>query len=574
MSIRSVLARPAVGAESTSAPALLVFIRRWLHPAAIAFLVAGFLCWLFGAGLVAMWCFTLAAVAWALVLPFPYALVSPLFVGLAGWLVDMLPFVILAGWAAALGRWGWSLLRERRMPRGGRWIWVPVFLAAWTLVGLTALDLSNIKHFILLFGIQVLISGTILAVVDQVEGVEDRTKLIGGLVMFIVVLAVGVFLQWIGVPIQPLQDSSVSARAEAAYGVDAFPNDTGMIKYGRANEAGSYELQQKVVNLRENLPDLPESEVVRAPHEAFGGGKLLVKFAGSARGAQEQLAVLDVQLIYDNVGIAPAVTIPRLRSFPRNALTFAGIAAAVFPLGFFLAWSDNRRRRLLGRVGIAACLFGAGFSIARGAWAAILVGCIYFVIDGVLPWRRKLQVVGAFVAGAVVLTAVFLIKYESDPLTARAGGEGSVNTRKDLYIDTVDKFNPRHLVTGFGSTLSRQTDADKYGSLNKYVPPAGTHSTYLNYLFRTGVPGAVALIALYVLAVLHSRAAARAFGGERRMWASLIAMAVVIAMSHALVLSLYVEPIYTLVVSLLIGLGVAHGRIPGSVWPWRKTAST
>ena len=572
MSIRSVLARPVLAGKpgETTLPA---FLERWLRPLAMALLVAGFVCWLLDIGLVAMWLFTCSAIAWALVLPFPYALVSPLFVGLVAWLVDMLPFVILAGWAAALGRWGWTLLRERRLPRGGRWIWVPIFLAAWTLVGLTALDLSNIKHFILLFAIQVLISGTILAVVDQFDSVEDRAKVMAGLVTFVVVLAAGVFLEWVGVPIQELQDSSVSARAEEAYGVDAFPNDTGMIKYARANEAGSYELHQDILQLERRGPQLPESEVFRAPHEAFGGGKLLVKFAGSAAHAEKDLRSVGVELLYDNVGVGDAVTIPRLRSFPRNALTFAGISAAIFPLGFFLAWSPDRRRRLVGRIGIAACLFGAGFSIARGAWAAILVGCVYFVVDGMVPWKRKLQVVGAFVVGALVLTAVFLAKYDSDPLTSRAGGEGSVKTRQDLYIDTVESFQPRHLVTGFGSTLSRQTDADKYGSFNKYVPPAGTHSTYLNYLFRTGVPGALALMALYALAWLHSRAAARGFKGERGLAATLLAMAVVIAASHALVLSLYVEPIYTLVISLVIGLAMAHGAIPRSLWPWRRTRS-
>jgi hypothetical protein len=50
-----------------------------------------------GPGVVALWSFTVAAVALAFALPLPWALVSPLYMGIAGWLVDMLPFVILAG---------------------------------------------------------------------------------------------------------------------------------------------------------------------------------------------------------------------------------------------------------------------------------------------------------------------------------------------------------------------------------------------------------------------------------------------------------------------------------------------
>ncbi|MDQ4095103.1 MAG: O-antigen ligase family protein [Actinomycetota bacterium] len=574
MSLRSVLAGPATADGSASASALVTFIRRWLQPAAIALVVAGLVCWLLDIGLVAMWLFTIAAVLWALVLPLPYAFVSPLFMGVVAWLVDMLPFVVLAGWATAVARWGWTLFRERRLPRGGRWIWVPIFLVAWTCVGVTALDITYIKHFTLLVGIQVLISGTVLAMVDQFADVERRARVVTGLVLFIIVLMAGVFLEWVGVPIQELQDSSVSARAEEAYGVDAFPNDTGMIKYSRAAQAGSYELRRDLIALEEASPDLPTNEVYRAPHGGFEGGKLLVKFRGTARPYEDDLNAIGITLLYDNVGIADAVTIPRLRSFPRNALTFAGMGAAIFPMAFFLAWSPDRRRRLLGRIGIAACLFGAGFSIARGAWAAILVGCVYFVLDGVAPGKRKLQFVGAFVAGAVVLTAVFLIKYGDDPLTARAGGEGSVKTRQALYIDTVESFGPRHLVTGFGTTLSRQTDAAAYGKLNQYVPPAGTHSTYLNYMFRTGLPGLIALVALYALSVLHARIAARTSEGERRTFAGLAATSVVIAGAHALVLSLYVEPVYTLVISLLIGLAMAGAQsLPRSILPWRKQSS-
>lgn len=571
MSIRSVLSRPGRAPnEAAESPAWLRAVERWLKPVAIALLVAGLICRFLDFGIVAMWFFTLSAVAWALVLPFPYALVSPLYLGIAGWLVDMLPFVALAGWAAVIGRWAWGLWQERRRPRGGRWIWLPIFLVGWMLAGLTALDLSEIKHFTLLFAIQVLISGTVLAAVDQLTDVEDRTKVVAGLMGFIVVLATGVFLQWIGVPIQPLQDETVSGRAEAAYGVDAFPNDTGMIKYARAQNGGAFELTKKIQTVADRRPELPARTVTLAPTSAFGGGQLLVRFDGSARAFEKELAEAQVSLLYDNVGVAPANTVPRLRSFPRNALTFAGLCAALFPLGFFLLWSEDRRRRMLGRAAIVSCLLGAGFSIARGAWAVILIGGIYLLIDGVLPWGRKLQYIGAFAAGALVLTAVFLLKYESNPLTARAGGDSSVEVRANLYGDTVDSLAPRYFVTGFGMTLSRNTDSTSYGKLGRYVPPAGTHSTYLNYLFRMGIPGFIGILALYGLSAAHSRAAAKSLTGSRARLATLLAAAVLIAAAHALILSLYVEPVYTLGISLLLGLGMAHGPLPRSILPWRK----
>ncbi|MGH2753808.1 MAG: hypothetical protein ACRDLB_05185, partial [Actinomycetota bacterium] len=68
---------------------------------ALGALAVGLVSWGFDtlqSTVIALWAFTVAAVAIALVLPLPYAFVSPLFMGIPGWLVDMLPFTILAGW--------------------------------------------------------------------------------------------------------------------------------------------------------------------------------------------------------------------------------------------------------------------------------------------------------------------------------------------------------------------------------------------------------------------------------------------------------------------------------------------
>ncbi len=127
-------------------------------------------------------------------------------------------------------------------------------------------------------------------------------------------------------------------------------------------------------------------------------------------------------LPFDNVALAPGQTVPRMRSFPRNALTYAGICAVALPLAFFLAWTQVGWRRRLGWAGVAAALFGAGFSLARGAWMLILIGVIYLLVDGVIDAKRKVQVLGAFAAGALVLASVFFFMYGSDPLSARGRG--------------------------------------------------------------------------------------------------------------------------------------------------------
>lgn len=534
-------------------------------------LVLGTVTWALGAGLVALWCFVVCAVAVALALPFPYALVSPLFMGIIGWLVDMLPLIMLAGWGAVVVRWSLGVIRERRLPRGGRWIFLPIGLAVWTALGALFISLADFKHFVLLLGIQVVSSGVILAIVDRVRSFEDRIRIVTSLVLFIVVLSVGVFLQFVGVPIQSLQDSTIRGRVEAAYGLDAFPNSLDMIKYGLSSKAGSRELRQEVDDLTRETPQLPGFEVFLPKFRAFEN-HIVVRFDGSARSAEDQLRAADVELVYDNVGLAPANTVPRMRSFARNSLTYAGACVVLLPLAFYLAWRGQGRRRALGWLGVTACLFGAGFSLARGAWAAILIGIVYLLVDGVISRRNKAELVAAYLIAALVLTGFFWGRYGVEPLHARAHGSGSVGTRASVYQDTVDSLNGLHMVFGFGTEQPRTASGATHVA-GRYIPKSGTHSTYLNYLFRAGVVGALGIMALYAIAALHARATSRAREGDERILATLFTSAVVMGAAHAVILSLYVEPIYTLTVSLILGLAMAGAvGLPTSVIPWRTRA--
>gem|GEM_PF-1995192 len=536
-------------------------------------LVAGIACWALDFGIVAMWLFVAAAVGVALVLPLPHAFVSPLYMSLFAWLVNMVPLALLAAWTAVSLRWALGLLKERRLPRGGRWIWLPVALAAWTALGVLVVSSFDMKRFLLLFGIQVVSSATMLAVVDSMASLRDRMTIVWGLLGFVVLLSVAVLAQWVGINIQALQDTSVAARAEAAYGLDAFPNNIGMIKYARAQEGGAPAFRGKLEALARETPGLPAFEVFRPGFKAFDTD-LVVRFDGSAREFEEQLAPLDIELIYDNVGLAPGAGVPRLRSFPRNALTYAGVSAALFPLGFFFAWWRRDRSRWFGVLAVASCLFGAGFSLARGSWAAILIGVIYLLVDGVMDRRAKMGAAAAFLAGALVLMGVFVFRYNSDPLNARAGAEGSVTTRQNVYTETVDSVvQGIHIVLGYGTERPRSdTGTSHVGT--QYIPNAGTHSTYLNYAFRTGIPGALAVIVLYAIAILHSRARSRRERDDEGLFSSLVTASVIIAAAHAVILSLYVEPIYTLTISLLLGIAMAGvGSFRGSLLPWKRPAA-
>ena len=527
--------------------------------------------WTLQGGVIALWCFTIAAIALAVVLPLTLALVSPLFMGMLGWLVDMLPFVILAGWSTVVVRWLLMLWSERRLPRGGRWIWLPIGLIGWTALGITQIDVSlDLKHFLLLLGIQVLSSCTLLMVVDRFGTFQLRATVVTALVVFIVAMSVAVFVEWIGAPIQEMQNSEIADRVEDIYGVDAFPNNLGMIKYARSSQGGAKEFRAELERFAKDHPDLPAFEVFLPKFQAFDVTNIVVRFDGSARDFEDELATVGrgVDLIYDNVGLTPANSVPRMRSLARNSLTYAGSCVALFFLSFFLYWTRQGRWKWLGLVGVVACLYGAGFSLARGAWVAIPVGIVYLLVDRVLPGKRRWAVLGAFVAGAVVLSLVYIVKYGVDPLNARAGAEGSIEQREGIYTDTIESVNGLHFLVGYGTERPR-TESGVSHELGRYIPKAGTHSTYLNYLFRTGVPGAAAIILIYLLSAVHARAAAWSRSGEERVLDALLAAAALAVAAHAVILSLYVEPIYTLIVSAVLGLAVAGAtnlRTPILFW--------
>lgn len=535
-------------------------------------LAAGVAAWATGTlvgGVLALWAFMVSAVFVAFVLPLPLALVAPLFIGMLGWLVDMLPTLILTGWAAVVVRWGLVLLRERRLPRVGRWMWLPIGLVVWTALGVAVVSATEFRHFLLLLGIQGLITGVLLAIVDVLRDFEDRVRLVAALTGFIVVLSAGVLLRWVGVPVEAIQNGEVSDRVEEAYGLDAFPNAVGMINYVRATKAGAPDLRQEVEQLVEGTPGLPAASVYAPPFSAFGTS-IVVRFEGSARGFEEKLSPLGIELLYDNVGLAPMNTVPRLRSFPRNALTYAGVCVVMLPLAFYLAWAGGGRRRWLGWAGVVSCLVGAGFSLARGAWVAIAIGIVYLLVDGRMSWAKKRQMIATFIVAGALLTGFYFAKYGVDPATGRAGARGSVGTRQTVYEESVSVLQGKHILLGYGSEKAR-AEGGGSSERGRYVPRAGTHSTYLNYLFRTGIPGALGIIALYGISWLHARGAATTFEDRERLFGTLLAAAIFSGAAHAAILSLYVEPIYTLTVSLLLALGMAGATgLPASVWPRRK----
>ncbi|MGH7315238.1 MAG: O-antigen ligase family protein, partial [Candidatus Rokuibacteriota bacterium] len=528
---------------------------RLLLGVAAAAALLGLVMWLAGSGVLALWSLAISAGVLAWALPLPYALASVLFLGVLGWLVDMLPIVTLAGWGSVCARWVVGLVREKRLPRGGRMVWIPTALFLWTILGITAITAQDLRHFLLLLAMQGAFTVTILMVIDALADPADRLRLIVALVSFVVLMTVGVFAEWVGVPVQELQDSSVSGAVENAYGLDAFPNSLKMIKYVNSRTSGARKLRNELRNSAGAHEEVANAAVFKPKFQSFRT-MLVVRFAGSARHLEDELERFDISLVYDNVGLAPAHTVPRMRSFPRNSLTYASTCVAVLPLAFVLVWTTGGIRRRLGYVGIAACLFGIGFSLARGAWMAAALGVLYIMVFGPVSRRRKGFMAGAFAVGALVLIGTFLVKYGLEPATARAEGKGSINTRATVYQETVASVEGIEFLTGFGTEEPRGKGGVSH-LLGRYVPKAGSHSTYLNFLFRAGVPGALGIVAIYVLAGLRAHSAGRSGSGDERVVAALLGAALVSLAAHAAIQNVFVEPTYALVVAAVLGMGLA-----------------
>jgi hypothetical protein len=78
-------------------------------------------------------------------------------------------------------------------------------------------------------------------------------------------------------------------------------------------------------------------------------------------------------------------------------------------------------------------------------------------------------------------------------------------------------------------------------------------------------------MAVYLIAALSARAGSKVHTGNERSFAAFATAAVVSAIAHGAILSLYVEPTYTLAVSLLLGLATVAGGEPDlSMLPWRR----
>lgn len=203
----------------------------------------------------------------------------------------------------------------------------------------------------------------------------------------------------------------------------------------------------------------------------------------------------------------------------ENPNDLAGIVLLILGLTLAASKAGGRRIRLLAHSGTALLTLVVFLTQSRGAFLGLMV----FALLTITTQRRRLRgLLGVGVVAALIAIAApdsvwqrlgGLKALTSTDTISQADNEGSAKSRYAIWHIAlrIAKDNPLTGV-GFGSypdvhwQYARQTP----GALRSVVGPKDSHSTYLNALAETGVPGLIALVGFFISVVVFlAKATAR-----------------------------------------------------------------
>ncbi|MBI5878840.1 MAG: O-antigen ligase family protein [Chloroflexi bacterium] len=252
------------------------------------------------------------------------------------------------------------------------------------------------------------------------------------------------------------------------------------------------------------------------------------------------------------IGAWLAEPAPEIAGRRLNPNVAGGIIALAVPFGI-VVWIEARRRialRILWSIALAIAGAGLLLSASRGAWLALAVALLGWALARQFSaLRQNRSVVRAALlaltlicVGVVLGTAVDRGSFGSLPVAAPAGvsgfGSGSVIGRVTLWQGGIGLAQD-YIFTGAGlGALPMQISAYALLLPVLYVPHV--HNTFLNILIEQGLPGAVALIWLLLVAIVASWRATRNSGNtsadqSRRLMREAALVSLAVMLLHGLV---------------------------------------
>lgn len=199
----------------------------------------------------------------------------------------------------------------------------------------------------------------------------------------------------------------------------------------------------------------------------------------------------------------------RINSIFLFSTTYAAALAIIMPISLYFVRVSVGLRRGAYLLVASLLLVNLVFTTGRMAWISLVVAGL------ALLWVRgsKLAVIlKALSIASVMGLALFLLPQDVllGPVEAAvlARGEGSVISRSQIYSHTLEEFARRPLI-GWGTERDIVT-------IDGFPYPAGSHSMYLGFLYKHGLFGLAALIALMFMLWRETRMPALCSGAKNR----------------------------------------------------------
>jgi O-antigen ligase len=205
-----------------------------------------------------------------------------------------------------------------------------------------------------------------------------------------------------------------------------------------------------------------------------------------------------------------------------------GFLAVTLPLaltGFDAAAPGGARRRRAALI-VAATVAGLLLTLSRGAWVAATAGVVLLVLlRPDLPWRR---IALASTVGAALAASLAALRFGGEEVRAALGRRGSVDGRVRMWDATASMIAQRPL-TGWGPArfpvVYPPFQRDHLRARGEHAVTDLTdhpHNEYLHLAAEAGLPAALALLAVFGVALAEATMRRTGAGAA----AALVALAV------------------------------------------------